>query len=174
MEYRITISPDPTRIVNQAQKRNFMACTDREQYCILRSNIKKAILETQQGNNIKIDLWVYFEKNEAGNLHCHGIVKFYTDDTEIWKYFQRMVYRNLGRIYVKGKIDTVLRACCDMVDHSQQWQILPNETGFYYKSWLEYCLKDQSEKHLKAFPKLEISSEKYDFKALEIEKKGLE
>lgn len=183
MEYRVTISPDPSRIVNVSQKRNFASCNAREQYNRIKDAIKVAVIETQQFENIKIHCWFYFEFNSSANLHCHGIVRLHTANKDLWKYFQRMVFRNLGKVFVKGNINTVIKACCDMVDNSIDWKemnttvisefgnediILPK-----YRSWLEYCLKDQTEQQLKRFPKYELTSECPDSKELDIIQRSL-
>lgn len=171
MEYRITISPDPTRIVNKAQKRSYIACTSHEQYLIIKKGIREAISLTQQEYNITISIYVYFEFNSNAMLHSHGVVTFDTDDESVAPFFQRMIFRELGRIFIKGNPKTVIKACCDITNEEwkQEWinSVTHDVERSEYSSWLQYCLKDQTEKHLKRFPKYEISSEGLDLRTLD-------
>lgn len=177
--YRLTISPDPTRIVNKAQKRSFYACTKQEQYNILKSSIRKAVFNTQQSYNYPIHVNVYFEFNEMMMLHCHGTVTFYTGyysiQDEMSKYFQRMIFRELGRAFIKGNVNTLVNACCDITvkEWSQDLIINGEITKSPYKSWLDYCLKDQSEQHVKYYPYFHFVSDAYDPKDLDIEQKNI-
>ena len=68
MEFRISISPDPLRIINKAQKRNYSMCTIKEQY----NSIKKAILLTFE--NINIETKLYSELNNNALLHYYRIL----------------------------------------------------------------------------------------------------
>lgn len=163
MEYRITISPDPTRIVNKAQKRSYIACTSREQYCILVSRIKDAIEETikEYHYDIEIQTKMYIEMNAMGCLHTHGTIMCTGRvDNNFKIMFQRMILRVLGREFLKGNPATYLNAVCDMVDVNIQWQKIE---GSNYNSWYEYCLKDQTESHLKRFPPIELRSNSLEY-----------
>lgn len=160
MEFRITISPDPSRIVNKAQKRSYLACTSKEQYCILKHSINSAIELFQAEYQMEVDVKtkVYLELNSSGMMHAHGTIEFIggeATDKEYKTFFQRMILRFLGREYIKGKVETYLQACCDM--QNAPWQRMEiNEKK--YDSWLQYCLKDQSESWMKRFPPIEVNS----------------
>lgn len=159
MEYRITISPDPTRIVNQAQRRNYMSCTSREQYNIIKHNIRAAMADTflEYDLSISLKLYVYFEFNSSGLLHCHGTL---TTDTnkDISMFFQRMIFRNLGRVFINKNIKTYMDACCDIVDAKiKPWKEVNISDRSGYSTWLMYCLKDQDEGHKKKYPPFEYN-----------------
>lgn len=159
--YRITISPDPSRIVNESHKRSYMSCTTREQYNILKSGIRSAVENTAIEYNSEIDIiiHVFFELNSSGLLHCHGELKiqkckrengklkYDVISPEVSKYFQRMVFRSLGRTFIKGDPHILLKACCDLQDDSLKPWTYTNDPRDeqHYRSWMEYCKKDQDE-----------------------------
>lgn len=149
MNYRITISPDPTRIINQTQKRNYMSCTTREQYNVIKHSIRHAVQETAGEYQFKYNLvvHVYFELNSSGMLHCHGTLITDKEDKSIGPFFQRMIFRTLGRTFVKGNPATLLKACCDVVDSNLKPWTYTNDPRDeqLYESWEEYCLKEQKE-----------------------------
>lgn len=161
MVYRITISPDPSRIVNEAHKRSYLSCTTREQYNIIKAGIRAAVDNTAAEYNFRLNIivHVYFELNSSGLLHCHGTIKIRADGlcgnctsiTEIYRefprYFQRMVFRSLGRTFIKGDHLTLLKACCDIVDEDiKPWTYTNDPRDEQrYRSWDEYCIKDQDE-----------------------------
>lgn len=181
--YRLTVSPDPTRIVNKAQKRSYYACTKQEQYNILKASLRKAVQLTQQcyNYNFPITVEVYFEFNEMYMMHCHGTIIFgiesHSLQDESSKYFQRMVFRELGRPFIKGKPDILVNACCDITCKPWEKDKQYNNSGDIvmspYRTWLEYCLKDQVETHTKYFPYFKYYSCSYDPKDLDIEQKNL-
>lgn len=162
--WRITISPDPTRIVNKAQKRSYIACTTKEQYCIIKHGLKKATdcFLSEYQCAIDVHYEVYFELNKAGMLHCHGIIILLSDEEEISTehimFFQRMILRTLGREYIKGNPKTFLQAVMDYQD--SEWEPLTTEeknavggkTTRTYETWEEYCLKEQSQSWIKRYP----------------------
>lgn len=168
--YRITISPDPTRIVNKAQKRSYLACMPREQYNILRRGIIEAIEDVRTGffeNDIELEITLYFELNSSGNLHAHGdlSIKYFDNVPMIHSSFlkssvQRMMMRTLGREFIKGNPKTLLDACCDI--QSTPWVEL-TVGEIRYKSWLQYCLKDQSEEQMKRFPPLRYKTDTIEY-----------
>lgn len=177
-DWRLTISPDPTRIVNKAQKRSYYACTKQEQYNILKAAIRKAVQHTQLSYNYEMTVEVYFEFNEMMMMHCHGTVKFYIDqqmEQEMANYFQRMIFRELGRPFIKGNIITLVNACCDITSKVWTKELVKDGDIIIspYRTWLEYCLKDQVETHTKYFPYFKYHSYSYDPKELDIEQKNI-
>lgn len=167
--WRITISPDPTRIVNKAQKRAYIACTTKEQYCIIKHGLKLATecFLSEYLCEIDVKYTVYFELNKSGMLHCHGTLTFSSYDgpsIEHIMFFQRMILRTLGREYIKGNPKTFLQAVMDYQD--SPWEPLTTEeknsvggkTTRTYETWQEYCLKEQGSSWIKRYPHLD---EKY-------------
>lgn len=155
-EWRITISPDPTRIVNKTQKRSYLACTPQEQYRICKKGIMEAIydmINTEHENVEWIEIELYSELNKQHCIHMHGNITFkltaYAFDFDPRTYFRRLILRHLGREYIRGNPEMLLQACCDM--QNTEWRQLQPD-GFKYKTWWQYVLKDQTETHLKKYP----------------------
>lgn len=152
MKFAITVSPDPERIVNKAQKRSYFTCTTKEQYNVIKAGLRKACIETRLNtlgeDEFMVDVSVYFELNESGMLHCHGIVEC---DINNINYFKRMVFRELGRVFFKASnIEKIMNACVHIqeLDHVEAYR-----RGQDMVTWKEYCKKDQSEQWLKRYPK---------------------
>lgn len=160
MEFAVTISPDPTRIVNQTQKRSYGMCTPMEQYRVIKNAIKFAsnINEIHRSGAM---LEFYFEFNEGYMLHCHGILKVADVESKIM--FQRMIYRNLGRLYSKN-YNRDMDICCTIkdLDHVNQYRHVNGD-----KSWIEYCQKDQTEDHKNKYKPLVMNIPKWDTEGLD-------
>lgn len=160
--YALTVSPDPERIVNKAQKRSYFVCTGKEQYNVIKSGLREAVHLTMQEfmgeGNRKIELKVWFELNESGMLHCHGNLEC---PVELVKVFQRMVFRTLGRVYFKANmVSKLMEACVHIVDMDHVVNFRKNE-GMV--SWDEYCLKDQTDSWSKRYPPYVYYEEYYEW-----------
>lgn len=170
--YRITISPDPCRLINKRQKRAYGVSTTREEYLYLRSGVKNAILETVKNYDYKIDISItlWFELNKAGILHAHGELILSMMDHVVGKdiikenvmqYFQRMIMGHLGREYPRGNLEMLLRAVCYYEDSdAKAWS---SEDEGLWKTWREYCTKDQTMDWMMKCPVL-----KYDTDSIEM------
>lgn len=155
--FAITVSPDPARIVNKTQRRSYEACTHKEQYVIIKAGIKKAIMNVlmECDDVVDIKVKVYFELNKSSMMHCHGVIEI---PEEYLVYFQRMVFRELGRTYIDGKKpDIYLKACCYIIS-VREYVDLEGK----YKSWEEYCNKDQTDRWKQRYPSVEFNYSNQD------------
>lgn len=163
----ITVSPDPFRIVNQAQKRNYYSCTPEEQYRIINAKMRVAVNELlHEIDYDEIISYNYvFEFNQDMNLHIHGHLTIgrctddYTEEyvQKMILLFKKIVHRHLGRSDPPSwkKMSTYVNACVD-VKLKNRWIEIPECSQ--YKSWEEYMEKDQTILHKKRFPPVEYST----------------